>query len=62
MTHNGFLLVPAWAFEAASCPIQPNEVEKTNLQNNTSPQARISTMCAPAWAKVSKDAELFQRV
>ena len=40
----------AWAFEAASCPIRPNEVKKTKLQNNTSPQACISTMLCARWA------------
>ena len=39
----------AWAFEAASCPIRPNEVKKTKLQNNTSPQACISIVLCAGW-------------
>jgi len=39
----------AWAFEAASCPIRPNEVKKTKLQNKTSPQACISIVLCAGW-------------
>jgi len=39
----------AWAFEAASCPIRPNEVKETKLQNNTSPQACISIVLCAGW-------------
>jgi len=48
MGANGRVLMQAWAFEAASCPTRPNEVKKTKLQNNTSPQACICIVCAPS--------------
>jgi len=51
ITHNGRVLMLAWAFEAASCPTRPNEVKKTKRQDNISPQACISTMCAPSMGK-----------